>query len=370
MNFNRLWKTFGCGTLVGTCVLLMACDKKPETSEKSQAPQSLIPVTLRIHAWTGYAEPFQAGFVDTMRHQGYDVHVEITGASGLDSFLENLQTQKADLISPAADLSPTFVSRQLAQPINKDWVSNLSQINPLIGKRLTLGDAIDYVVPYTFGPYALAYNMMTVTTAPDSYEILWNPQYAGRVSVASYDTANIYMVALALHIPEDHLFSMNDTEMAQVAEKLKALHTQQKPIYWGDNLAPDQANNLDVGTDWGVGVEMINKQNKGKWGIVVPREGATAWVDTWMIGKHVAGDTLTVAHAFINYVLSPPVQAELARQTSYGVVNIYASRHLTAEEISRFHIGDNDYLGKLILWRPLQEDTFKRYQSLWKDATQ
>ena len=88
---------------------------------------------------------------------------------------------------------------------------------------------------------------------------------------------------------------------------------------------------------------------------MVPKEGATAWVDVWMLSTHCSDDVVKVAHAFIEMSLRAEIEARIARATSYGVTNMYASRHMTSEELDRFNITDGNYLQRLILWQPLEK---------------
>ena len=89
-----------------------------------------------------------------------------------------------------------------------------------------------------------------------------------------------------------------------------------------------------------------------------------------MLNKACEGDTKIVAHAFINFSLGAKMQAEIARATSYGVTNMYASRHMTPEELDRYHLSDGEYLTKLILWQPLTAEHMEAYQALWKRVTE
>ena len=105
---------------------------------------------------------------------------------------------------------------------------------------------------------------------------------------------------------------MNSEQLSKVEAALRELHTTAKPQYWGDNLPITLANDLDIGTDWGVGVQQINATNGPAWKICIPAEGATAWVDSWMLSAHSQGDQRLVAHEFIQFSLQAEMQARIA----------------------------------------------------------
>ena len=61
---------------------LGGCGDSPNQPGPSTAePADLVPVTLRVHAWAGYAEQFSDEFQQKMRQQGYDVTIELQTAT-------------------------------------------------------------------------------------------------------------------------------------------------------------------------------------------------------------------------------------------------------------------------------------------------
>lgn len=324
------------------------------------------PMPLRIYAWTGYVDPYLADADQQLRKQGIRLNFERTHATGLEGFQQQLRQRSADLVSPSHDLVPQLQAEGLLQPLPDDCVPNRRLVNPLFRRKLP--EAISrYVVPFTFGPYTLAYNT-AVMPEPHSYRVLWDSRYRGRITISRYDTANIYMVALMLGYGSEQLFNLSDAQLQQITAELKTLRSTQQPVYWETNLDPALADRIDVGVDWSVGVRLINQQGKQRWKMVIPREGATAWVDVWAIGAHVSGEKLRAACAFINASLDARAQAKVASATGYGVVNSYATRYLSAADIVEFHITDADYLARMILWQPLPPEVLARYQKAWRDS--
>ena len=352
-----------------------------DKDDQATQHQPLTPITLRINCWTGYVEPIKEAFIESMKEKGFDVTLEVSSTNGLDTFLDVLREDKADLISPANDLYTTFVNEKLIRPIEPKNLSHYSQLNQVLLDKLGQ-DVLKYGAPYTFGPYALAYRKEAFPEAPNSYSVLWDAAHSGKVSISEYDTANIYMAALLVGVEADNLFDLTDAQLSSVTEKLKQLNSEQKPIYWSDNLDPELADSLNVATDWGVGVRQINAKSmmagekntdsgankEDKWGLLIPQEGATAWVDLWMMSARLSGDRLKVAYEFIDFSLSAESQAQIARKTSYGVTNVYVGRHMSAAEMVEHHLTDTNYFSDLVLWKPLDEEVLKRYQAAWKQA--
>lgn len=322
------------------------------------------PSSLRINAWTGYVAPFRQEAERRLQVAGLNWVLAPTPASGPDRFRQLLKAGATDLVTPAHDLIPVLAREGLIQPIPPDCAPNARKLNPLILQKLPKA-VLSHALPFTYGPYALAYNTETMAQ-PESYRVLWDPRHRGRISISTYDTANIYMVALMLGFPVEQLFNLNDEQLAAITAELKQLRTQQQPTYWDDNLDPNDAQQLDVALDWSVGVQQINALGGPRWDMVVPREGATAWVDSWAIGAHVKGEALRAACIIIDVALSQQAQAAVARATGYAVVNMYAGRELSPAEVVSFHLTDPDYLNRLIMWQPLDDNTMARYRRAWE----
>jgi len=329
-----------------------------------------VKVTLKIHAWNGYVLEYTDAFKKyALSEYGLDVNVVYTSTSGYDSNIENIRNgAKADVISPANDLLPPILEEGLIVPIDTSRLKNFKQINPVILEtKCYLIDGTAYAVPFNFGPYAIAYNKDRMPE-PRSYKALWDKKYRKRVSIpGEYDTINIYMTALMLGIPAEDIFNLNSRQLAAVKSKLRELCIYQVKEFWLDNLNPGSSDKIDIGMDWGIGVNRINQEHKGNWGFAIPAEGATGWVDTWSITKNaVEYDVLMAAYAWIDFMISAEIQAQMARVTSYGPVNPYAGRYLSAEEKKMYYLNYPDFVKKIILWQPLKPEVLRRYRDTWK----
>jgi len=347
-------------------LFVSGCKSEKTVPKKSAAGKK---ITLKIHAWEGYVKEHSEEFKKYMREtMNMEVELQVTPTSGLKSFISAIKNDGVHLISPANDLLVPLKRENLIKAIDTKKLTKFRQINPVfLKKNVHMINGVPHAVPFTYGPYALAYNK-NVMIAPKSYSALWDPKFKKRVSVSGdYDTANIYMTALMLGISPKEIFNLNDEQLLKVEDKLKELCSNQVIDYWGDNINPKKHKEFDIGTDWGVGVNIINKKFGGNWDITIPAEGVTAWVDSWVVSTNVK-DPMTekAVYAFMDFMISPKVQAKVARVTSYAPVNPYAGRHLTAEEKKEYYLTDPKIFNKFILWQPLKVETLKKYQELWK----
>lgn len=359
------------GRLIGLwCSVLLpflflgACSSRSDQSAR-QRPA----VTLKIHCWEGYGKEHVEHFRQYLRQtRGQEVNLVITSTSGLDSFIEAIEKRGVHLVSPANDYLTPLKRKGLLRSVDLGRLSNFNQLNrAIVDTRCNWVDGAAYGVPFNFGAYLLAYNKDKVPP-PTSYSVLWDPAYRKRVTIpAVYDTINIYMTALALGIPKEDLFRLSPKQLAKVEQKLRILCREQVSEYWYENLMPERREHFDVGMDWGIGVLKINEQFGGNWGVVVPREGATSWVDNWAMTRNITDpETEAVAYAWINYLISPESQARMARVTSYGPVNPYSTRYLSAEEKKKYYLTDPKFLNDFILWQPLDADVQATYRKVWE----
>lgn len=339
--------------------------------DASDTQETLKTVKIKIHAWAGYAQEYETQFKEYTRHsRKIDVKLDITHATGLESFIKAIQENGVHLISPANDLLEPLHRQKLIQALDIKRIPKFNQINPII--RTTKAYEIDgqvYAVPFNFGPYAIAYNKDKVET-PKSYKVLWDRKYSKRVTIpALYDTINIYMAALMLDMPKKDLFNLSDEQLGRVEEALRVLCKDQVAEFWDENLVPEHHDRFDLGMDWGIGVAQINKKYGGNWGYTIPAEGATGWIDTWAVTVNVKDkDVQEVVYEWLDFMISPKIQAQVARVTSYGPVNPYAGRYLSAKEKDQYYLTDPDFLNKITLWQPLRPEVLTRYQETWRRA--
>jgi spermidine/putrescine-binding protein len=360
------WRYFSFTIAAAAAALAAACSC---SQEKAQSVTRSTKVQLKIHAWEGYAREHEADFKKLVKEtKNIDLDIVITNTSGYDSFVDAIKNAGVHLVSPANDLVRPLKKLGLIRPVDTSRIKNFNQINPLLMKtRSTEVGGVICAVPFNIGAYWLVYNKDKVPT-PSSYEILWDPRFRKRVTISGvYDTINIYITALLLGFPKQDLFHLSDEQLKRIEEKLRILNTEQISDFWAENLNPAKRDQFDIGMDWGVGVQQINHNYGGNWGVVIPKEGVTAWMDTWAVTTNVKDDiTEDIAYRYIEYMISPAVQAKMAKLTSYGPANPYATRYFSAAEKKMYFLTDPKLMSEFIIWQPLDDRTMERYRQTWQ----
>lgn len=335
-------------------------------------------VVLRIHCWKGYAQPYTQGFQELVKNKyNIDLRLEISNVSDPTEFWDRARTRTADLISPAHNLpkSPhgNFIKAGLIIPINLANIPNYRNILPFLQyNELVSHNGQVYGVPYTMGPYGLAYNANQVEE-PKSWSVLWSKEAQGRYTIArDYPDCNVYTTLLVFGLTHEDLYDVNRSwakiDPRLIQEKLNRLAMGAFSL-WGSTANPDEFNQLHYAATWGYGVAVANKQG-GNWKMAHPREGVTMWADHWLITAAVKGDVRKkrLCEEWINYCLGHELQVGVIRNWGVSPVVTDINDLLTKEEIATFKAGNNDYWQTLSLWKFQGPRTANAHRMMWSKA--
>jgi len=360
----------------------VACKK---AAEESTEPAQVEPVrkvteeatqeTLRITCWEGYAEPFVEAFQKLVREKhNVDVTIKIFNPTDQDEFYMAAKDGTADLISPPQDLAKNQrfycfqEGNELLSEVDANNIPNMRHILPVFqADQSLIHKGKRYGVPYNCGPYGLAYNTEVVKEAPASWNILWDPQYAGKYTINNnFPKCNVWISALALGYSYDQIFDINKLDRERVQEKLDVLAKNAKSL-WDGSANPDEFPELSLATDWGFAAQQANLRG-GKWLIASPKEGGTAWIDYWCITRAAQGKTKRICEEWIDFQLSPAQQAQVVKMQGVSPVVDNVGSLVTDQEKVMFHVGDNDYFKTVALWRVLSEETQQAFDDMWEAA--
>jgi len=365
---KSLWKgiiAMAFGLAAMTLIWAPGC-KKAEKQEKA---------TLRITCWAGYAKPYEADFKALVKDKyQVDVELSIHNPTDQDEFFLAVQGDTADLISPPIELpkTPRFYSyaedSRYLQPIDVDNIPNLKKMLPVFRNDTTAVFAGQrYGVPYNCGPYGLAYNADLITTAPESWNVLWDPQYAGKYTINNnFPKVNVWITALALGYSYEDIFDIDKLDRAKIQQRLDSLATNAKSL-WDGAADPAEFPELSLATTWGFAAQQANIQG-GNWKLAAPKEGGTAWIDAWYIGAGAKGLTKQLAEEWINFMLQEKQQADVVKSQGVSPVIAEVGEMLSDKEKAMFHVGDNDYFKTVALWRVMTEETEQAFDAMWQEA--
>src|SRR6202451_3384722 len=132
---------------------------------------------LNLLVWEGYADP---SFVKAFEEQHHcKVSASYMGSS--DELMAKLRGGSAgnyDVISPSSDVAASIAAAELAGPLDLSKMPSYGHLSPqLTSLPLVRVNGQVYGVPFMWGPDPLIYDTTVFAQPPDSWNVLWDPQY-------------------------------------------------------------------------------------------------------------------------------------------------------------------------------------------------
>jgi len=347
--------------------LVSSCGKKTEEA-KTVDLAALKGSTLNILAWEGYAD---ASFTKAFEEK-YGVTVKGTYFGSSDELVSKLQSgggSSYDVITPSSDVAGYIVESGLVEPIDESQIAAWKSLSPvLVGMKDVQKDGKIYGMPFTWGPDYLIYDADVIKEAPTSWELFMDPKYKGKIALYD-DISTIYLAAQMLgydKTDQSVLYNMTEEQLAACKAKLVAMKPQVRKNWASagelDNLFKNKEIVAAVG--WPLTPANLNKQGMNIKS-VIPKEGATGWIDRLMIVKDAKNKQL--AQLWLDYVSSPKVMAQVAEFTQYYVSNPEANALLTPETQKLMDVASMDSMFKTLnFWQPVKNR--KRYNEIWSEV--
>ncbi len=205
-------------------------------------------------------------------------------------------------------------------------VANLAEKFPPWKARADRGGAV-HAIPYLWGTTGIGYDSDKIATPPTSWKALFELRHAGRISVidSKGDVFDQALLASGMGI--------NSTDKAALQTKIFPMLKEQKKILRAYDSNPARA--LVSGETWIAQIDsgdlMRARASKPSLRYVIPEEGAAYWVD--YLAVPVATAQVTLAHAFIEFLLDPEIAGLNANFLHFATPNRVAlERGLIADK--------------------------------------
>ena len=179
------------------------------------------------------------------------------------------------------------------------------------GKKIS-----DYAVIYNVGTTILIYNTKYIKEKPDSWSILWDEQYKGKVLMFN-NPRDSFAIAQAL-LGQD----FNTTDPADWDKAAELLHEQREKV--SPSYVMDEIFNKMESGDYYLGVYYagdyeLMKENNDDLDFAFPKEGVNTFYDAMCIPTSTQNKK--GAEAFINFMLEPEVALANAEYIYYATAN-------------------------------------------------
>jgi putative spermidine/putrescine transport system substrate-binding protein len=286
-------------------------------SESTALPTKIGPGEgkLTLVAWEGYTQPEWVKPFE--KKTGCKVSAKYAGSSN-DMF--NLMTSggggQYDMVSASGDASLRLIFAGAVAETNmalipswKDFFDAFkSPSNNTVGGK-------HYGVSLQFGPNVLMYNTKAFPKKPTSWSAIYDPKNKGKITIPDNPIqiadAALYLSKIKPSLGIKDPYELTKPQFDAVVDLLK----QQRPLvkkYWA--LASDQIDlfkngGSTIGASWPYQVNTL-RAAKVPVASVIPKEGVTGWLDTWMLSSKAKHPNC--AYRWMQWITTPKVQAQQA----------------------------------------------------------
>ena len=276
-------------------MLVVACNKKPEKSEK----------TLYLFNWSDYMP--QEILDDFSKETGIKVIMDSYASN------EEMYTKIAagssnyDIIFPSADYQEIMIKQNMLEKLDKTKIPNIIELNKEIISKIDFDPNLDYTVPYAVGATGIAVNKKYVKNYKKSYEIFEDTKLKGRMTLLD-DGREVLTSALVYNGLDPR--TSDDTALNKAKETI---------LKWKNNIVKFDSESFGKGFSneefWVVQgyyeniAAQIDDTNKDNFEFFIPEKGGTMYIDSMVIPK--GARNIDNAYIFMNYIHKPEVYAKI-----------------------------------------------------------
>ncbi len=195
---------------------------------------------------------------------------------------------------------------RLALPLDLSQIPSYSQLSPqLTSLTLVRINGQVYGVPFMWGPDPLIYDTTAFPKTPDTWNVLWDPKYRGKISVWD-DLSTVYMTAQILGFDKpdpSQLYNLTDEQLDAVKKKLLELKPNVRKMWstGGELTNLFQNHEVVAAMGWPLMTNQLRKINFPV-GETIPKENTTGWIDHLMITA--GSENKELAHKFLEYMVA------------------------------------------------------------------
>jgi len=324
--------------------------------------------SLGLLVWEGYADPATVHAFEESRH----CKVMATYMGTSDELVAKLRGGSAsnyDVISPSSDVATSIVRAGLVAPLELSKLPTYSQLSAkLRDLPLVKANGQVYGVPFMWGPNPLLYDTTAFKEPPDSWSILWDRKFKGKISLWD-DLSSIYMAAQILGYDKPNpsqLYNLTDEQLTAAKKKLIELKPNVRKMWssGGELTNLFQNHEIVLAMGWPLNTNDLRKLNFPI-GETIPRENTTGWIDHLMITS--ASSNKELAHAFLEYMIQAKTQKLVTDRTHYTPANPGASQFLTPDEMKGLHLDNPDaYMQRIYFWQDVSRRA--KYNEIWNEV--
>lgn len=317
--------------------------------------------TLTAIVWEGYTD---ASFADKFTEQtGCSIKATYAGSS--DEMFAKFRAGRGrtyDLISASGDITERLYQAGLVQPIDTRKLSHYDSIfAPFQGGRWNTFEGTPYGVTFAWGPNVLVYNTDAVDAAPQSWEVLFDPKYSGKISLPD----NPMTIAdVALWLGKSDPYDLTEADLAEVKSKLLELRPHVRKFWTtaGELANLFQSGEVVLAHAWPLTYTQLSSEGFPI-GSVSPKGKLTGWTDSWMISKN--SRNADAAYQWVDFILSGEGQKGVMEVTGYSGATDLGVEAIGAERAKELFMDDLSIHSKINMWQSVKN--YDQWVQLWNE---
>lgn len=280
-----------------------------------------------------------------------------------ESMYANLSSGGADydVIIPSDYMISRMINENMLEKLDFANIPNFSDIDPTL-KNPDYDPTGEYSVPYTWGTVGIIYNTTKVTKPVDSWESLFDSDYAGQILMFdnSRDAIGIALKYLG--------YSYNTTDEHQIKEAVDLL-VQQRADGLVQSYVMDQIFDKLEGGEAAIGPYYAGDfitmhETNPDLAFCLPKEGSNVFVDAMCIPKGAANKAN--AEAFINFMCSTDAGLANCEATGYSTP-LLSVKDALPDEVKNDNVAypDSEALSRCESFVNLPQNILDLYDSEW-----
>ena len=307
---------------VAAAALAAGCGGSEDTESPAPVPADPeAPVSGTLRTFT-YSDTASDVILDPFRAENPDLDLKTATFDSVQEGAAKLAGGfEADVVNVCSDEYQPLVTRGLLRPIDPAGIENWDELAFRDNEGVQREDGYVNFVPVAAGPQGLLYNTEEVVPAPDSWADLFDPAYAGRVSIDG-GTWLTPIAETAAALGAENPMVLTDEQVEEAKQKLIESKSQFRAFTGSDSEKLNLFKGGEIVLADGGRYNALLLQAEGEpveW--VAPDEGALSWVCG--LGITSNAKNTDAAYKLINYFVSEPAQA-IAAQNGFAIVNAAA----------------------------------------------
>jgi len=324
----------------------------PEPSRKA-GPQKLYYFT-----WSDYVDSKIMADFEASR----GVQVVVDTFSSNEELLAKIQAGMTgyDVVVPSDFMAGIMGRLGLLAELDLSRIPNVQELEKHLA-QLPFDPTQKFSIPYLWGTVGIGYNAKVISEVPTTWNVLWNPEYSGRISMLN-DQREVFGLALrALG------YSLNSRDRQAIQEAKDRL-INQKPLV--KVYTSEQFDQLLVSGDvvlahaWGGPVARAMREDSSI-RYAIPEEGGTIWADCMAV--LATSKNKMLAMDFINYLLSEKVALQTSQRLLFASANRHVRHQLPPEIRNNIAVYPPDEVLSRMEWMEDVQEAIREYDRAWTE---